>query len=236
MILAMPLIGSFSFPTVIKLLLAIGLAFLILPLVHIPFVKLQFNDWLIFTILKELALGLMIGFLGRFFFTVLSMAFEFMGLQIGFAIAGIFDPQNNVQVSALSQFGLILSVLIYFTLNFHHDLFLVITKSYEILPIGFEFKNVLANFVAHTLFFLKTSFLLAFQIALPILMAMLIIQIMIGVISRTAPQMNLFFNVSFFINLVLGLFAVYFVLPVAFEFLKNIGSLLMERGYGLVQV
>lgn len=233
MIIAMPLFSISSIPTPVKVILSLALA-----MVFVPFQpKLPPEIWdknqILFLIIgREIGIGLIIGYIARFLFLAISMGLEFAGLQIGFAMANMFDPQNNAQISVLAQLGVTMMVLFFFATNMHHDFFVGLIKSYELIPLGLpEWK--MGTLFKNLVYFLSSSFEIALRLSLPIMVSMLTIHFILGIIGRTAPQMNLFFNIAFIVNVFVGLILVIIMMPLVFPFIQNLFERMRSHGFGL---
>lgn len=233
LLLAMPIIGAIPSPGPLKFILAIGIAFLLHPfLPAIPSSLLSSQGSIILVMAKEIGLGLFMGFMARFLFLVVTMALEFAGLQMGFAIANFFDPQNNSQISVLGQLGVVVTAVLFFQLNFHHDIFRLLIKSYEVIPISLpEWKT--GMMATRLISFLSDSFQIGVRLALPVIVSMLTMHSIMGIIGRTAPQMNLFFNIAFIVNIFIGLMLMLVVFPHIFNEVVRMGEKLFRYGYGL---
>lgn len=233
LMLAMPALGAAQFPGPLKFLFAVSLGFILLPFqTPLPPVLWEQNGLLVLCMSREIGIGLFLGFCARFIFLVVTMSLETAGLQMGFAIANVFDPQNNSQISVLAQLGVVMTILFFFGANLHHDLFRALVKSYELLPIGLPDWN-LAPFHKSVLGFLRSSFELSIRLAFPVLAAMLIIHVVMGIISRTAPQMNLFFNAAFALNIVAGLVLAALSFPEMMTQVQTYSRRMAAHGYGL---
>ena len=233
MLVAMPILGAGPFPPSLKALFAIGISFALFRF-QTPLSPGLWNSTaaLLLTVIQEAGVGLILGFGARFFFLVMTLMMEFAGMQMGFSIASIFDPQSNDQISVLAQLGLILSIVFFFSANFHHDLFRVLVKSYEWMPLG-TFQVSFGE-VVHRLFnFLESSFEIAFRLSMPVMIAMLVVQLLTGVLSKAAPQMNLFFNALFTVNVIAGLILVIFMMPRLFLELNRYEKVLFDHAFGL---
>ncbi len=233
LLIAMPLFGASPFPPQLKFFFAVSLAFMASRFFPPLSSALWENNGVILLVTaRELCLGLFMGFGIKLIFLVMSMSLEFMGLQMGFGVASLFDPQTSSQVSVLGQLGVVLMILFFLSANLHHDLFYTLIRSYEKIPIGFpdwDFSKMIQNIV----FSLKEAFEVSLRLSFPILFAMLTIHVIQAVIARTAPQMNLFFNVTFMVNIVAGLFLLSLQWPQIFSEVDRFARGLAKTGYQL---
>lgn len=234
MIMSLPLFAATPVPPAIRVFVAIAVAGLIYPLgqYHLPQEIFADNYSLALVVGREFFIGTVIGFGARMVFLVTTLLFDYAGQQMGFAMASIFDPQNGTQVTALAQIGVVLTILFFFMTNMHHHIFYALVRSFKSMPPGLpDFQiNAILGTLMH---FIKSTFEVSLRLSMPIMVAMLVIQFVMGIISRTAPQMNLFFNVSFMISLVSGLLLVVMNLKRLFPAINRFEAGLAAHGYGL---
>lgn len=213
MITAMPVLGMSSYPVSLKAILALMLgASLVKFMGPLPDKLFYHNEVLALVVMREIGIGLFIGLCARLSFAVVSMSLEYASIQMGFSMANIFDPSSFSQVTVLGQLGMIMTVLIFFTANMHHDFFILIAKSYTTFPIGmpdFNLSSMTSTFIA----FVKKVFDLSLRISMPVIVVMLIIHTVLGIIAKAAPQMNLFFNVAIIVNVVVGIILTMMMMP-----------------------
>ncbi len=233
LLVSMPVFGVATLPNTVKIAFALGLGLIMRPFYgSIPMELFERNDFVLLMVARELGLGIFMGYCARFIFSAMSMALDFASMQMGFNMGSIFDPANNAQVSTLSQVGIVCGILFFFMNNFHHDLFLALVKSFEIFPIGLPDFN-LAGMGANLVSFIQKAFELALRLSMPVMIVMLLIHVIMGIISKTAPQMNLFFNISFIVNVVTGLILVMLFFPKLIESTNVMNLFLKVHGYGL---
>jgi len=196
--LSFHLFGKTVFPLTLKLFFAVGLSATLLPFQPMISAEIWGNDALMLTlILKEIGIGLFLGFGIKSLFWAVSMGLELAGQQIE-------THQSRVLAHSLSQLGIILSVLFFFAANLHHDLFRILVRSYQAIPLSFaEWDVVLMK--ERLIYFIRTSFELALRISLPVFLVILIVHLVLSVTTRANPQMNPFFNSVLTINVVAGL-------------------------------
>ncbi len=167
---------------------------------------------------KELLTGIILGFLVYLFFSAFLMAGQFMDHKAGLMMAGAFDPLFGGQVTIIGQFFYFLAVVFYLTINGHHILFLSLKESFKVLPLAGPFVS---SPVAWQ--YLKTFtgvFLLAFQIAAPVIIVLWLTDIALGFLSRAVPQIHVF---------IVGLpLKVAFVLLIFLFLLPLLGSVMRE--------
>lgn len=219
-LMSSPISSYVNLPQV-KVLLSVFLGFLIAPV--IPFqMPPNFGQEVFpffYAALTETLVGLMLGFGLQILFMLANVAGEFAGVQIGFSMASLFDPSLG-QLPLLAFFYRVFLLMAFFMFNMHHDLLLVLARTYESIPVGMPFFS-LAEFIPGMLKLFTTVFLLALRLGLPIIAIILLLNITIGIVTMTAPQMNFYFNVSFIVNIIIGMSLVALGFITLFHFFES---------------
>lgn len=141
-------------------------------------------------VFKEVLIGLSLGFVLRVFFSACSSAGEVLAIQTGLGFARFFDPQNLVQASVLEGFKSILAIMVFFSTDAHHMVIRALGKSIIDIPLGgFSISAENYRFLGEIA---GKIFILALKISGPILVVLLIVEIVLGVLSRVVPQVNIF--------------------------------------------
>lgn len=141
-------------------------------------------------VIKEMIVGLTLGFVSFAMFTGIYMAGQLIDMQIGFGIVNVLDPVSNIQVPITSNFYFILAMMTFLAFNGHYSLIKTLFDSYTYIPLGnLEFNENLLEIIIRLF---GSVFILGFKIAAPITAAILITDIALGVISRAIPQFNVF--------------------------------------------
>ncbi|WP_409340961.1 flagellar biosynthetic protein FliR [Paenibacillus sp. MBLB4367] len=146
------------------------------------------------SIMKEIVIGLLLGFIAYLFFTVVQISGSFVDLQMGFGIANIIDPMTGAQAPLLGNLKFFIATLLFLALNGHHYLIAAILDSYEWVPLSSDLFAKLYDGSVNE--FLVTSFskafALAFQMAAPFITAMFLVDVGLGILTKVAPQFNVF--------------------------------------------
>lgn len=205
-----PLLGSSSIPTQTKLGLAVLLAILIAPLLPpLPQIDPGSGAGLI-VLMQQIIIGLAMGFSMRIVFTAVEMAGEITGLQMGLGFATFFDPQQSGQVQLVGRFYGLLATLMFLAIDGHLQIIAILVHSFTTLPIGAEGMSP-TSFTALVNWGIKI-FMLGLHLALPVLTALLITNLALGILTRAAPQLNIF-AVGFPLTLGIGLLVMSWALP-----------------------
>ncbi|WP_326541706.1 flagellar biosynthetic protein FliR [Pseudorhodoferax sp.] len=177
-------------------------------------------------VVQQVGIGLAIGFAVRMVFAAVELAGELVGLQMGLNFAAFFDPASNAQVSAVSRFLGTMSMLLFIVINGHLMVLMAVIRSFEVFPADGNFLDTLARLQLHDLG--RELFASALWIALPMIGLLLFVNLTLGIVSRVAPQMNVF-AVGFPVTLVMGLIGIAATLPLMDQPLMA----LMERTIAL---
>lgn len=161
-------------------------------------------------LLQQVGVGLSIGFAVRVVFAAVELAGEVIGFQMGLNFASFFDPTMNAQSSAVARFFSQMTSLLFVVMNGHIMVLMAVNQSLKAFPIE---QNFLQTLEQMKLFRLGADlFSSALWIALPMIGMLMFVNLAMGVISRVAPQMNIF-SVGFPATLVAGLLGIAITLP-----------------------
>jgi flagellar biosynthetic protein FliR len=164
----------------------------------------------VMALIAQVAIGLCIGFMLRLVFAAIEFAGDMIGLQMGLSFATFVDPQNSNQTPLVGSFMSTLLMLLLLAVNGHLMVLAGVVKSFDTVPLDIGLMRLVDW---HALALLGgTIFAAGLQIALPVLAAMLIANLALGVLTRTAPQLNLF-AVGFPVTLMVGLLLLMILLP-----------------------
>ena len=162
------------------------------------------------TAVHEVAIGMAIGFAVRLVFATIELAGELMGLQMGLNFAMFFDTTSNSQVSAVSRFYGNIAVLLFVVLNGHLMVLMAVIKSYDAFPVNHGLMTSINHLHLYKLG--AGIFSSALWMALPVIGMLLMVNLTLGIVSRVAPQMNIF-ALGFPVTLTVGLMAIAAGLP-----------------------
>lgn len=170
-----------------------------------------FNDpQVLAVVIQQVGVGLAIGFAVRVVFTAVELAGEVVGFQMGLNFAAFFDPAIGAQSSAVARFFGQMTSLLFLVMNGHLMVLIAVNKSFRAFPIDQNFLQSLAQMKLQRLG--ADLFASALWIALPMVGMLMFANLALGIVSRVAPQMNIF-AVGFPITLVVGLIGMAVTLP-----------------------
>jgi flagellar biosynthesis protein FliR len=185
-----PFLGSLSVPPRVKAAFTVALTALLYPICAVPETALTPASWTRLA-LGEAALGLAFGLCLQFVFEGALLAGQLVGFQFAFSLVNIIDPQTNVDTPVLSIFHQLFALLFFLQLNIHHWLLRGIAKSFEYVPVG---SSVISAFAMKELFRAAGGmWLVGVQIATPVLLATMLIDVTVGFLSKASPQMPAMF-------------------------------------------
>lgn len=154
---------------------------------------IEIDSTYILLVVKEAAVGLCLGFLTMVLLYAVQLAGSFIDLQSGFAMSAMFNPQTGVQEHLTGKFFYILAMLFFLSIDGHHLLIRGVLASYEWIPIeAWLPSSVSENLVQLSLLIVKNMFWIAILIASPIVGTIFLVDIALGILAKTVPQMNLF--------------------------------------------
>ncbi|MBE3574856.1 MAG: flagellar type III secretion system protein FliR [Firmicutes bacterium] len=205
-----PFFASRAIPLPVKALSPLLLAFLLWP--SLPAHTRAPSQWpqYVGAVGAEVLVGVLLGFLISLAFAVFQMAGEFVDIPIGFSLANVLDPVFGAQQSILARFLYVLATVVFFAINGHYAILMAMARSFSILPLGgFRQWPGLTELVTR---YFADTFALAFQVAFPVVAAMLLTDVAFGIVNRTVPQVNVFI-VGFPMKILVGLLFLAILLP-----------------------
>src|ERR1700678_4837800 len=203
-VLSAPIASETTIPSFIKIIMSVSLALLMSPLARVPADLSIFSGMGLFAAVQELLIGIAIGLVVQLAFEALTFAGQTVSLTMGLGYATLVDPQHGANTTVLGQMFMIFGLLTYLAVDGHLMLLGALAESFQTLPIGLphidkNFLLTVASWGAHV-------FESGLLIALPAVIALLIVNLALGVVTRAAPQLNLF-GIGFTITLICGFFA-----------------------------
>lgn len=159
---------------------------------------------------QQLGIGLAIGFTVRLVFSAVELAGEVVGFQMGLNFAAFFNPSLNTQSSAVASFFGQMSTFLFIVMNGHLLVLMAIIKSFDAFPVDQNFLEAVRQLKLYSLG--ADLFATGLWIALPMLGMMMFVNLGLGIVSRVAPQMNIY-AIGFPITLTVGLIGITVTLP-----------------------
>lgn len=189
--LVAPVFNMRGVPNIFKLGLSFFVSLLVVQVIGIH-TEITFDGNYILLLIKEVLVGILLGFVAALFMYALQIAGGLIDLMMGFALANVIDPQTGTQAPIMGNFKYMIAILIMLATDGHHLLLRGILNSYIFVPlqemISFSDGSI-SQMVIH---FFVNSFVIALQIAAPLAASLFLMDVALGLISRTVPQMNMF--------------------------------------------
>ena len=209
MLALVPVFSQAQIPRLVRFGVGLLLALVILRTVPV-IAPLNGLGGLTVAILAQMFVGLVFGFVAFLLFTGIQFAGEIIDTQIGFAVVNIINPLTSQNVTVIGEFQLALATLLYLAADGHHALIAGIAASFKLVPLPFAgAPELVAGDVVR---FFTQSLFIVFQIAAPVAVALFLVNIMLALMARVAPQMNVFI-VGFPIQISVGLIMLIVTLP-----------------------
>jgi flagellar biosynthetic protein FliR len=205
-----PVLGQARIPARVRIGLAIGIVIVLVPALPAPPAVAPGSAAGMVILATQMVIGLAIGFALRLVFVAVEMAGDLIGTQMGLGFAMFYDPGNVQHTPILGQFMGLLATLVFLAINGHLMIIAALAQSFQALPItaaplGAGLFEVLARYGG-------IVFAAGLQLALPLIVTMLVVNLALGVLTRAAPQLNIF-AVGFPVTLAIGFGALILTLP-----------------------
>jgi flagellar biosynthetic protein FliR len=222
LILPSPIFGRRNLPNRVKIVFCVILTYLFMagtPIVgNLAYGTLP--EYVLLCI-KELMFGLSLGFVTTIFFNLVYSAGQMIDMQIGFGIVSVYDIQNSSQVPVIGNLLNILLLIVFFSVNGHLKLVSILYATVEKVPVGHV--QLSPDLVLAILEAFSLSFVLAVMVAMPIIASGMILEVVMGVLIRSVPQMNMFV-IGIPLKIAVGLVVLMASIPVFVGFTDQIFS------------
>lgn len=207
---AAPVFGAVSVPVQVRITLSGAIAVLVMGVHHVTPPAQIFSVVTFLAVGMEILVGLAIGFVIQIAFAAPLLAGELIGNSMGIGFASAIDPQNGHSSTALGQFMTTLLTLLFLSVNGHLMLVEIIVRSYDAMPPGGSWLAV--ERLRDIAFFGSYAFSAGLLLALPVGFLLLCLNLIVGMLSRSAPALNLF-AVGLPASLAVGVVAIAIALP-----------------------
>jgi len=195
-----PILSNRAIPARIRMGFGAAMTLALIP--ALPPSGLIVGSWPgLLALLQQMLIGIALGFSMRVVFTAIDLAGELIGLQMGLGFAMFYDPDNAAQSPVISEFLGLLAMLIFLSINGHLMLLAVIGNSFEWWPVGADLFP--ANGWMAIARWGSTIFSAGVMLALPVIAALLVVNIALAILTRAAPTLNLF-AIGFPVTLIAG--------------------------------
>jgi len=200
-LMSMPVFGTTLVPRRVRLYFALAITVVIAPVLP-PMPPVHALDLsALMLVAEQILIGSLMGFSLQLFFQAFVVAGQIISIQMGMAFASMVDPTNGVNTAVIGQFLTMLVTLLFLAMNGHLVVFEVLTESFTTMPVG---SALLVNHFWEVAGKLGWVLGAAMVLVLPAITALLVVNIAFGVMTRAAPQLNIF-SIGFPLTLVLGM-------------------------------
>lgn len=231
-----PVFSSQSVPLQIK----IGLSFFVAMIVFSAEgtgLSVAMDLSYVLMILREVLIGLMLGFIAYLMFMTIQTAGSFIDIQIGFGIANVIDPMTGASAPIIGNFKYMIALLLLLIMNGHHYLLNAIVYSYNWVPLDNEIfvkmlDGSLSDFLIRTF---AQSFVIAFQMSAPLVVALFLTDVGLAFLARTAPQYNVFV-IGVPLKIIIGLALLALLMPGMAVLFQNLFEIMFESMQNLLKL
>jgi flagellar biosynthetic protein FliR len=227
LIASAPIFSNKQVPARIKVALAVVITVVIAPTLDIPGDIDPASAQGLLVLIQQIVAGVIIGFSLRLIFSAVEMAGDLAGMQMGLGFASFYDPQNATFTPVIAQFLGIIAALAFLTLDGHLYMLAALADSFRDFPIGVSIPS--ANAFRTVAEWGGSIFSHALQFSLPLIGVLLITNLALGILTRSAPQLNIF-AVGFPITLAVGFATLLLTIP----YLAPLMEYFMHRGLDTV--
>lgn len=218
MLMVMVVVGAKTTPARIRLFYALTITFAILPVIPPAAVNIEFFSVAsALVILQQILIGIAIGTISVFVVQTFVVAGQVIAMQTSLGFASMADPMNGQSSPVVGQFYVLLVTLLFLTLDGHLLMIEMIVKSFNTLPVSME--GLLATDYQKIAGWFSLMFRAALAFSIASMVAMLLVNLSFGIMTKAAPQLNIF-SLGFSVSMVFGLFVLWITLvnvPIHFE-------------------
>jgi flagellar biosynthetic protein FliR len=207
-----PLLSHRAIPLRIKVGFGVAVSVIVMPTVHSPPIGDVLTAAGFALLLQNILIGVVIGFTVRLVFAALELAGELVGLQMGLSYAAFFNPSSGAPQNAVASFMSLLALLMFVAIDGHLMLIHALGESFRLFPLEPQVVAATPMTFDRIVAMAADIFAIGLSIALPFLAVMLLTNVVLGVLARVAPQLNIF-AVGFPLTIVVGLVVLFLLLP-----------------------
>ena len=191
---------------------------------------------LVFTLVQELLIGLVLGFMVNLVLSVIIYAGDVIDTQLGFGMAKAMDPSTGIQMPLFANVYYYMFILYFFIVGGHLKYIELFIMSYDTLPIGFSFTSDTLNLIYFIANYMGTVMTLAVKFAMPIMASELITEFILGVMMKAVPSIQIFvLNIQ--LKIVVGLTVLLAIAKPMSDFLEYLMDIMftnLNNALGLI--
>ncbi|MRN54852.1 flagellar biosynthetic protein FliR [Paenibacillus monticola] len=231
-----PVFSSRSIPTTFKIGLSFFISLVIFSSIGTGVTVPQDLSYILL-IAREVLIGLLLGFVGYLMFMTIQTAGSLIDIQIGFGMANVIDPMTGASAPILGNFKYMIALLMFLSMNGHHYLLDAIVYSYKWIPLNNDLflkmiDGSLSEFLVRTF---AQSFVLAFQMAAPLVTALFLTDVGLAFLARTAPQYNVFV-IGIPLKIIVGLALLLVLMPTLAVLFQNLFDIMFQSMHNLLTI
>lgn len=215
---ALPVFGGRMLPVRIKAITVLMITLVCFPTLSVAIPQVPPDAFsLALLVFSEVMVGLTLGFITQIIFAAVEFSGQIIGMQMGLTISSIIDPSRGTQTQIMSVVQTLFATLMFLSLNIHHLFIRAIMDSFRVIPLGgWHLSGELVNFLV-----IRTAdiFIIGIRLAAPVMVALLLTTVALGIMARAFPQMNIFM-ISMPLNIGLGLVILGMTLTIFFHVLE----------------
>lgn len=221
LIMTSPLFGRRNMPNISKIGFSLAISYLFFVESFSVTDVVVYDSLLVLGLLclKEVLFGVVISFISYLFMNLTFTAGQLIDMHMGFGMVSVMDVQSNISVPIMGNLLNIAILVAFFGVNGHHKLIQILHATFRVMPVGSV--QVSSNIAYAAVEVFSTSFLLAINVAMPVIAAGLITEIALGVVIRSVPQLNIF-SIGFPIKIVVGFVMMLVMIPIFVAFTSTI--------------
>ena len=221
-----PIFGRRNIPGIVKVGLAMGIALsATYDLLYVSVVDYNAMEMML-SMFKEFAVGFTMGFVVHLFLSIFHIGGGVMDLQMGLSMASLYDPTTNSQISITGNILTAMFTLLFFITNSHMTLLAIAVKSFDAIPIGFEaISPEIGIFIIELFGFILVY---AVQLALPVIVTQIIVEVAVGILMRVVPNINVFV-VNLQVKLAVGIIVILSIIPVLVKYLEKLNMIMLTN-------
>ncbi|MDD2897284.1 MAG: flagellar biosynthetic protein FliR [Desulfuromonadaceae bacterium] len=215
---ALPVFGGRRLPLRIKAVTVLMITLVCFPTLSVTLPELPTDAFsLALLAFSEVMVGLTLAFITQIIFAAVEFSGQIIGMQMGLTISSILDPSQGTQTQIMSVVQTLFATLLFLSLNIHHLFIRAIMDSFKVIPLGgWHLNGELIHFLV-----MRTAdiFIIGIRLAAPVMVALLLTTVALGIMARAFPQMNIFM-ISMPLNIGLGLTIMGLTLTIFFHVLE----------------
>ncbi len=228
----LPLFDSRQIPLVFKAGLVLSVSYLLLPQVDSAAAQLAGPLSFAVGVAGEILFGAAIGLSVRLVFAGVQLAGQLAGFQMGFSIVNVVDPVSDSQVSIVGQVKNLVAMLVFLAIDAHLWLFRAVVESFHLVPpLQFSFgEGMLEGLMQLS----GNMFVIALKMGAPVMTALLLTSVALGIVARTVPQMQIFM-VAMPLKIIVGMIFIGLALPYMVLYMQQLFGTMAANAVFLIR-